>query len=134
MINGNVGPNFDQDILAHIRPRMVVWDCMGEEVGMVVGVYMGETNKDQRAAYPAEVTASSRTLPASTSFTKMVMPVLAADNLPYEVIKEWRQSGFLQVACTGSATQHCYITPNQISHVLEQRVYLHLAAPQLIKW
>ncbi len=125
-------PDLDRDILAQVRPAMVVYDCNGEEVGRVGNIYIGEaqpTQNDHRQGKPIGLN-----MPPTSSATGMVGFITAAeDELPYEMIESWWQSGFMRVVQAKAQGYNYYVAPNQIEYLDDKCVYLRVPADWLIK-
>lgn len=125
-------PDLDRDILAQVRPVMLVYDGNGAEVGCVSNIYVGEARPAWSDSRQGNTLALN--MPPTTSATGMVGFITAVEaDLPYEMVEAWWQSGFMRVTQMKPSGQQYYVAPNQIEYVDDHCVYLRVPVAWLIK-
>lgn len=118
-------------VLDHIHEGMAVYDVNEDKIGTVAFVQL----TDERPSKPGPETAtvSKTDEPYDNTLVKNIAEAFVGDDdLPQEVRSKLLHEGFVRVD-TGILKADRYVTPDQISHVSDENVYLSVTSDAMIR-
>lgn len=121
----------DQKVLSHIHEGMAVYDYNEDKIGTVSFVRM--TDEDPTRPGPETASAPMTDDPRRESLVYQVAEAFVdGDDLPEEVRRRLLREGYIRVD-TGVLKADRFVTPDQISHVSEENVYLSVSEDDVIR-
>lgn len=117
-----IGPEMGSRMLARVREGMAVYDAIGDRLGTVERIYLG----DAEAASPA------RDAGGTPGFPDDVARIFSPDRLPGTLRARLLSHGFLRLDSAGLFAADRYVTPDQIAGVTGEEVRLRVTRDQLI--
>jgi len=120
-------------ILQQISEGMAVHDQMGDKIGTVEYVYLGELTEVDENFGPGESSPSM----VDGSEGSLIEEFARAIVLTEEVPDLWRERllshGFIRISSTGLFTADRYVMPAQIARVANDRVMVCVSRDRLMK-
>lgn len=117
-------------IFSQIHEGMSVYDLNEDKIGTVSYIQMTDENPNQPG--PETATPSEMREPGEGSLVREVAEAFVDDELPEEVQRKLLREGYLRVDI-GILRADRFVTPDQISHVSDENVYLSVMSDDLIR-
>ena len=124
---GDVEPT----VLDHIHEGMSVYDVNEDKIGTVA--YVRLTDEKPGTTGPETTTVSKTDDPYDNTLVRNIAEAFVGDDdLPQEVRRKLLREGYVRVD-TGLLRADRYVTPDQISSVSDENVYLSVASDDMIR-
>lgn len=117
-------------ILDHIHEGMAVYDVTDHKLGTVN--YIRLTDEDPAQPGPETATFSQTPEPGDNSLVENLAEAFVGDDdLPQEIRRKLLREGYIRVD-TGILKADRFVTPDQISHISDEKVYLSVKSADVI--
>ena len=128
---------FDKDqvkLLNQVREGMTVYDSDRKDIGSVDTIYFGAVSDEEYADGAIPATAPTRKeTPGENTFVGGLLEAFdPRDEIPEELAKRLNYSGFIRID-GGWFGADRYVTPDQISSVSSEGVYLNTKRENVIR-
>lgn len=118
-------------VLVQIHEGMDVYDANEDKIGTVS--YVRLTDEKASEIGPETATISDTNDPYDNTLVRnLVEAFVGDDDLPQEIRRRLLREGFVRVD-TGILRADRYVTPDQISHVSDENVYLSVTSDAMIR-
>jgi len=120
-------------LLTQVYEGTTVYSRMGEKIGTVEYVYLGELAEaadghDQELAYPSVLGGG-----ASSLIGEFARDVVLTEQIPAVLRDRLLRHGLLRINSTGLFAAARYVTPDQIASVSPDRVTLRVSRNELLR-
>jgi hypothetical protein len=123
--------DIEPTVLDHVHEGMSVYDVNEHKIGTVS--YVRLTDENPAAPGPETATASKTKEPFEDSFVENIAEAfVGSDDLPEEVRRKLLRDGYIRVD-TGILKSDRFVTPDQISRVSDENVYLSVSDDDVIR-
>jgi hypothetical protein len=116
-----------------VHEGMAVYDAKQNRIGEVETVHFGAAGESTRA----QATGPATVAPADTGYDQPLVDIFAAvfspDELPDQLARKLYHTGFVRIDSAGLFAADRYVTPDQITRVEKNAVYLNVTRDELIK-
>jgi hypothetical protein len=110
-------------LLAQVKEGMAVFNSANERIGTVEAVYLGAASEVERPFDAGPATDDSPKLPGTT-VQRVMAEIFDPSEVPEEVAKRLRYSGYLRIDPAALFAGDRYVTPQQIASVTHKGVFL----------
>jgi hypothetical protein len=122
-----------QSILNEVQEGMTVYDAKLDKIGTVDYVQFGAASDSQRAQGSGPATV----VPADNGYNQplvdMVASVFDPGDMPDEMAQKLQHSGFIRIDSNGLFAADRYVTPEHITRIDGDSVYLTVTSDELLK-
>ena len=119
-------------LLNQIKPGMIVNDAMGQEIGRVNYVQLGQSATDINPPNEADAPMHHPSYTHNIAVTDIPNTLQSAGGLPEDLREAIAESGYIRMS-TGGLTADRFILPRQIENVYRRRVELNCKRDDLLK-
>jgi hypothetical protein len=110
-------------LLTQVKEGMAVFNSANERIGTVEAIYLGAASEIERPFDAGPATDDSPKLPGTT-VDRMVAELFDPTEVPEEIAERLRYSGYLRIDPAKLFAGDRYITPEQITAVTPEGVFL----------
>ena len=119
-------------VLERVREGMAVYDVVGDRLGTVERVYLGEAGEAEARSGTGPATLSPPAAGGRPGPLDEVARLFSPDTLPGTLRARLLYHGFVRVDAAGLFGADRYVTPDQIAGVTANEVRLRVTREQLI--
>lgn len=131
--HGTADVTQEHSILNEIHEGMTVYDANRDNIGEVEFVHFGAASATQRAHGTGPATITSADTGYDRPFAGMIASIFNPGEIPDELAERLYRTGFVRIDSAGLFAADRYVTPDQISRVDQDGVYLNVDRDGLLR-